>query len=259
PPTATRNTCLVNTKRPTTCRRIRRSLHHVGSKLLHGFWRAFSVFYQEFYLYVNIVGIACLVSTLNYVVNKLRKIVVARKLIEFEKRQMKGSDDHLYVGTPSQEVDDAWIRLIYGLNVNLDTTEIGKFAEDTFSWPQDGKFFTGVQFNHQLHCLTNFAKEHGESYTMAHTGHCINYLRHSIQCQADLTPMLWHEKRLNNSSHTQMGTIQDQATSALFLDMETTYTCRKWEPLHEWASSRQVNYKELKDLVQGGGKIQILD
>lgn len=49
------------------------------------------------------------------VVNKLCKIAAARKLIEFEKRQMKGSDDHLYVGTPSQEVDDAWIRLIYGM------------------------------------------------------------------------------------------------------------------------------------------------
>lgn len=106
---------------------------------------------------------------------------------------------------------------------------------------------------------TNFAKEHGESYTMAHAEHCINYLRHSIQCHADLTPMLWHEKRLDNSSHTHMGTLQDQATSALFLDMETRYTCRKWEPIHEWVSSRQVNYEERKDLVQGGGKIQVLD
>lgn len=94
---------------------------------------------------------------------------------------------------------------------------------------------------------------------MAHAEHCINYLRHSIQCHADLTPMLWHEKRLDNSSHTHMGTLQDQATSALFLDMETRYTCRKWEPIHEWVSSRQVNYEERKDLVQGGGKIQVLD
>lgn len=38
----------------------------------------------------------------------------ARKLIQYEKRQMKSPDDHLYVGTPSQEVDDAWIRLITG-------------------------------------------------------------------------------------------------------------------------------------------------
>ncbi|OQE22670.1 hypothetical protein PENFLA_c012G02619 [Penicillium flavigenum] len=67
-----------------------------------------------------------------------------RKLIEFEKRQMKASDDHLYVGTPSQEVDEAWIRLIHGLNFNLDATEIGKFADNTFAWPQDGKFFTGL-------------------------------------------------------------------------------------------------------------------
>lgn len=28
---------------------------------------------------------------------------------------MKSGDDHLYVGPPSQEVDDAWIRLIYGV------------------------------------------------------------------------------------------------------------------------------------------------
>lgn len=188
---------------------------------------------------------------------------------------MKSGDDHLYVGPPSQEVDDAWIRLIYGLNINLDATEIGKFADKTFSWPQDGKFFTGVQFNHQLHCLnrlrqflylpyynqTDFAKEHGESYTMAHAEHCINYLRHSIQCHADLTPMLWHEKKVDHTSHHTHGhgTLSDKATSALYLDMETTYTCRKWKPIHEWVSSRQVNYNEREDLIEGGGNIQVLD
>jgi hypothetical protein len=88
-----------------------------------------------------------------------------------------------------------------------------------------------VQVNHQLHCLvgfllfelfsystiqdisspleqnrlrqflclpyynhTAFAKEHGESYTMGHAEQCTNYLRHSIQCHADLTPMLWQKK-----------------------------------------------------------------
>ena len=69
--------------------------------------------------------------------------------------------------------------------------------------------------------------------------------------------MLWHEKKLDNSSHA--GALQDQATSALALDMETMYTCRKWEPIHEWASSRQVNYEEREDLVQGGGKFKVLD
>lgn len=104
---------------------------------------------------------------------------------------------------------------------------------------------------------TDFAKEHGESYTIGHAEHCINYLRHSIQCHADLTPMLWHEKKLENVSHH--GNLHDQATSALALDMETLYTCRKWEPIHEWALKRQVNYEEREDLVQGGGKIQVLD
>lgn len=73
---------------------------------------------------------------------------------------MKASDDHLYVGTPSQEVENAWIRFIHGLfhfdkgplmmlikhsraKFNLDATEI-QFADDTFSWSQDGKSFTGL-------------------------------------------------------------------------------------------------------------------
>ena len=110
-----------------------------------------------------------------------------------------------------------------------------------------------MQVNHQLHCLvgfllfelfsystiqdisspleqnrlrqflclpyynhTAFAKEHGESYTMGHAEQCTNYLRHSIQCHADLTPMLWQKK--DNSSQA----LQDRVTS-LALDMETTY------------------------------------
>jgi hypothetical protein len=97
---------------------------------------------------------------------------------------------------------------------------------------------------------TAFAKEHGESYTMGHAEHCINYLRHSIQCPADLTPMLWQKK--DNSSQAL------QEVTSLALDMETMYTCRKWGPIHG-ASSRQVNYAKREDLVQGGGKFKVLD
>lgn len=77
---------------------------------------------------------------------------------------MKGDDDHLFVGTPSLEIDNAWRDLLngmlpiiqteaplmihVGLNVNLDAAEIGDFADDTFSWPQDGKFFAGYSPQH---------------------------------------------------------------------------------------------------------------
>ncbi|KAJ5268867.1 hypothetical protein N7505_004625 [Penicillium chrysogenum] len=65
---------------------------------------------------------------------------------------------------------------------------------------------------------------------MGHAEQCTNYLRHSIQCHADLTPMLWQKK--DNSSQA----LQDQVTS-LALDMETAYTCREWEPIYKWALS----------------------
>lgn len=32
-----------------------------------------------------------------------------------------------------------------GLNFNLESSEIGKFADDTFRWPEDGKYFTGYE------------------------------------------------------------------------------------------------------------------
>jgi hypothetical protein len=63
--------------------------------------------------------------------------------------------------------------------------------------------------------------------------------------------MLWQKK--NNSSQAL------QEVTSLALDMETMYTCRKWEPIHEWAASRQVNYAEREDLVQGEGKFKVLD
>lgn len=100
--------------------------------------------------------------------------------------------------------------------------------------------------------------------------------------------MNWHEKKItrdNDQNHSQHGgnggnktagaaghvdggdghghehghTLSEKATSALALDMETFYTCRKWEPIHEWVSDRQVDYFKRKDLVQGGGNIQVLD
>lgn len=87
---------------------------------------------------------------------------------------------------------------------------------------------------------------------MGHADHCVSFLRHSIQCQADLTPMLWSEKSLEQDDGTH-------ATSALYLNMDTMHTCRKWEPIHQWASSRQFDYQERDDLVEGGGHMRIFD
>lgn len=69
--------------------------------------------------------------------------------------------------------------------------------------------------------------------------------------------MLWFERPLEGSYDTR--SLGHPATSGLALDMETMHTCKKWEPIQNWASGRQFDYKEREDLVEGGGHLRIID
>ncbi|KDN71904.1 hypothetical protein CSUB01_12179 [Colletotrichum sublineola] len=62
------------------------------------------------------------------------------------------NDGHEYIAAPSPQVDDAWERLLIGLNIDL--KEPGaSVSEKTFQWPESGLYFTGLEVFHSLHCL----------------------------------------------------------------------------------------------------------
>jgi hypothetical protein len=59
-------------------------------------------------------------------------------------------------------------------------------------------------------------------YTWA-PDHCIDFIRQTIQCQADLTPMKWY---------------WSDAVNQIVLKRESLHTCRKWDNIQQWAMER---------------------
>ncbi len=60
-------------------------------------------------------------------------------------------------------------------------------------------------------------------------GHCINHIRQSLQCHADLTPMEWKLDGLK-----------------LILKTDTPHTCRNFDRIHAWATSHRTRFESIQ-------------
>lgn len=61
-----------------------------------------------------------------------------------------------------------------------------------------------------------------------HVDHCINAIRQSLMCNADLTPVVWHWSERDNSS---------------YVDFNAVHTCKSWDAVHEWAWENTAKVK----------------
>lgn len=65
-------------------------------------------------------------------------------------------------------------------------------------------------------------------------GHCINHIRQSLQCNADLTPMEW---RLEGSR--------------IILKTDTRHTCRNFDKIHAWATLQHTQFQNIQSFLNG--------
>jgi len=146
-----------------------------------------------------------------------------------------------YAGSPTPAIDQAWFDLLSDLR----GSEAKGLHGRTFMWPETDLHFTGLEVFHSLHCLNRIRQalypEHYDVFSdpndpnrEQHISHCIDHIRQSIQCHADLTPMEW----------VQVG-------DKLILDTGTLHTCRNFTKISEWASQRISQYDSF-DIVKNG-------
>ncbi|KAH8799356.1 hypothetical protein F5884DRAFT_869229 [Xylogone sp. PMI_703] len=152
---------------------------------------------------------------------------------------------HEYVGRPSPAVDQAWGKLMDGLNLDLNKNEVD-LANSTFQWPESGLYFSGLDVYHSLHCLNRLRQALYPDYykkvfnnptdpsRVHHIGHCINQIRQALQCHADLTPMEW---------------LLDG--SKIILKTDTPHTCRNFDRIHAWATSHSTRFDTIESVVNG--------
>ncbi|KAI1328867.1 hypothetical protein F5Y16DRAFT_398077 [Xylariaceae sp. FL0255] len=161
-------------------------------------------------------------------------------------------EGHEYVGKPGPAVDEAWDKLLGGLNLDFDKTEVD-LSKTTFQWPESGLYFSGLDVFHSLHCLNRLRQAiYPDYYVHAfdsplspsrddHIGHCINHIRQAIQCHSDLTPMEW---KLVNSNK-------------LILETETQHTCRNFDKIREWAGLHRTRFWNIESWRNAS--LQIID
>lgn len=155
------------------------------------------------------------------------------------------SDDPVYVGPPSPEIDAAWEELLQGRYAPLLDAEVDKINSDN-SVPNlepigedDVRgFFGGPDMLHSLHCINSLRRQLDpgyykdseswlEEYGRMHIEHCIEQLRQAVMCYGDTTPVTL--KAVRNAEGKVWG---------LLGETEREHTCRDWRSVREWATER---------------------
>ncbi|KAE9379511.1 hypothetical protein N431DRAFT_478511, partial [Stipitochalara longipes BDJ] len=109
-----------------------------------------------------------------------------------------------YVGEASPHIDNAWNTLLDGLYIGLEGDEAKSMVGKTGI--EDGKYLTSTDMLHTLHCVNEVRKAIDSDYYKVegnpvihrmHLDHCLDYIRQSVQCFGDLTPMTfnWNSAR----------------------------------------------------------------
>ena len=68
--------------------------------------------------------------------------------------------------------------------------------------------------------------------------HCIDHLRQTLQCRADLTPMEWQ--------------LEDDK---IILRTDTLHTCVDFDAIRDWAAERVLDYSSKEEIRNGSRKI----
>ncbi|KAK1981467.1 hypothetical protein LZ30DRAFT_592653 [Colletotrichum cereale] len=167
----------------------------------------------------------------------------ARSVVEYAERgfdlEDRIQDGSLYTGQPSPQLDKAWHDLLNDENILLEPEYIRHYGrQDTaVEVPEGGRYIGTLNVYHELHCLKRIhhfmysdhyfpgLSEHQKELNRLHNEHCIDFLRQSAMCHADigLITYSWH------------------ADQRMPIANATSHQCVKWDRLAEWTHERAVD------------------
>ncbi|KAF7978050.1 hypothetical protein HWV62_1675 [Athelia sp. TMB] len=137
-------------------------------------------------------------------------------------------------GPPSDAVDAAWESL-YSFGINkIPKSEAAKMLNRTVALPGDeGNYVVALDVFHQLHCLNQVRKALHPNYYppqkivngFDHIDHCVNSIRESLTCSADITPNTW---------------IWNQEKQMAAPRLDNMHMCRNFDKIQEWARAREM-------------------
>lgn len=165
----------------------------------------------------------------------------AQDALEYETRVFHeglGADRTIYQMPPSPEVDKAWTDL-YNFGVSRVPKAIAdRLVNSTYRIPGDEQHYV-VQLDvfHQLHCLNMIRKALYPDYYPEmrpdpnnledlHWNHCIESLRQSLTCSADISPLVWQ--------------WVDRVKQVKIVG-NIAHTCRNYDKIKQWALDRRLD------------------
>ncbi|SMY20992.1 unnamed protein product [Zymoseptoria tritici ST99CH_1A5] len=169
-----------------------------------------------------------------------------------------------YMGYPDDETDRKWQEL-YQYNRSVITKEEAKhLSTPTMALPGTEDYLVELEVYHQLHCLNVLRKllyperyhllervswKNGtinrESYGFKHWDHCVETLRQTLVCHADVAPLSWH--------------VNVPFNRGIYPRLASTHTCRNFSQINKWAEEHQApeftqkvkNRTELQQIIDG--------
>ncbi|KAF5375173.1 hypothetical protein D9758_000043 [Tetrapyrgos nigripes] len=149
-----------------------------------------------------------------------------------------GRDIPIYDQPPSEEVDAAWESL-YEFAYNKIPREEAKLLSNK-TYPvlgEEDHYMIALDVFHQLHCLNQMRKAmYPEYYPPSpegihtpHMAHCVSSLRQSIQCSADITPLVWQWSHRSQKA---------------FERSDVVHTCRNFDKIRDWAQEHFLDHQQ---------------
>ncbi|RAH66307.1 oxidase ustYa family protein [Aspergillus aculeatinus CBS 121060] len=117
--------------------------------------------------------------------------------------------------------------------IKVDKADLDRINQTSVRLEDGSGYLAGLEVYHELHCLNWFRRKilgreiklQEDPTPEYHLGHCLDILRHSIQCHADLSlmPVRWVE-----------------GYPFPWPVFQTTRTCRNWDDIFAWTKEHSI-------------------
>lgn len=161
-------------------------------------------------------------------------------MISYERHPLYFGEDPKFAGAP-EDVDEAWDYLLEPINIRTSKEELKK-ARATFSKDivqlTNGDYVSVLSVHHELHCLNALrmnifhdyyfpnATAEEEEYNILHMTHCVDTIRRSLMCKADV------------GLYTAYWIGDHNAFPNKELRSESETVCVNWEAIDAWSRKR---------------------
>ncbi|CAI6340618.1 unnamed protein product [Periconia digitata] len=164
----------------------------------------------------------------------------AENAIDYHRITIDGDAVNKYKGSPSPELDKAWLDLLHGFKIRVTAEELDAVNRtSTNAEDGEGGYLATLDVFHHLHCLWNVrhflapdyykdqVDQHitkpGEIYP-THIDHCLDLIRQHLMCQGDISMYTYDYMETDRTK--------------IMPNFKVERMCMNWEHLAAWIEKR---------------------